>query len=62
MLTLKTTQLAKNLRVSAGDDGIIFSDNYFDLIPGQAKKVTFTSNKSLKKGNISFLAINDAAR
>jgi beta-mannosidase len=59
VLKLTSTQLAKNLRVSAGDDAIIFSDNYFDLLPGQEKTITFKSSKALKKSNITFLAIND---
>jgi beta-mannosidase len=61
-LKLKGTQLAKNLRVSAGDDAIIFSDNYFDLIPGTEKTVTFRSSKPIKKSNITFMSINDADR
>ncbi|UOQ68591.1 beta-mannosidase [Hymenobacter volaticus] len=61
VLKLTSTQLAKNLRVSAGDDAIIFSDNYFDLIPGKAKTVTFHANKALKKSDITFLSINEAA-
>ncbi|MDF7814814.1 glycoside hydrolase family 2 TIM barrel-domain containing protein [Hymenobacter sp. YC55] len=61
VLKLNSTQLAKNLRVSAGDDAIIFSDNYFDLIPGKEKSVTFQSSKALKKSDIVFMSINEAA-
>ena len=59
ILKLKASHLLKNLRISAGDDNIIFSDNYFDLIPGETKMVTFKSEKLLTKNQISFRSIND---
>ena len=59
VLKLSAPHLLKNLRVSAGDDNIIFSDNYFDLLPGETKTVTFKSEKLLKESNISFRSIND---
>ncbi|UOG76381.1 hypothetical protein MTX78_07215 [Hymenobacter tibetensis] len=62
VLKVSAAQLAKNLRVSAGDDAIIFSDNYFDLLPGQAREITFTSSKALKKSDITFLSINESAQ
>jgi beta-mannosidase len=61
-LKLTGTKLAKNLRVSAGDDAIIFSDNYFDLIPGTEKTITFRSSKPIKKSNITLMSINEADR
>ncbi len=38
-ISLKTEKLAKNLYLTIGDEEGFFSDNYFDLIPGQAVKV-----------------------
>jgi beta-mannosidase len=59
VLKISSACLLKNLRISAGDDSIIFSDNYFDLLPGENKTVTFKSNALLTKSNIQFLSIND---
>lgn len=39
---LKTNVLAKNIWLDAEKEGI-FSDNYFDLIPGIPKKITFSA-------------------
>ncbi len=58
-LKLSASNLLKDLRVSVDDDSIIFSDNYFDLVPGEEKTVTFKSNKILTKSNVNFLSIND---
>jgi beta-mannosidase len=38
-ITLSTDKLAKNLYLSLGDQEGFFSDNYFDLIPGQPVNV-----------------------
>jgi hypothetical protein len=59
-LQLTTPHLLKNLRVAVGDDAtIIFSDNYFDLIPGEMKTITFKSEKVLFSSDFTFLSIND---
>ncbi|MEW6194072.1 MAG: glycoside hydrolase family 2 protein [Bacteroidota bacterium] len=44
---LTTDKLAKNVYLSFDEAGGFFSDNYFDLIPGTAKQVTFTTPKSI---------------
>ncbi len=42
-LTFTTVNLAKNIYVSAdGVDGF-FSDNFFDLLPGEEKTITFST-------------------
>jgi len=41
-ITLKTDRLAKNVFLSVDRDGF-FSDNYFDLLPGEEKRITFIS-------------------
>jgi beta-mannosidase len=38
-ITLNTDKLAKNLYLTIGDEEGFFTDNYFDLIPGQQVKV-----------------------
>lgn len=39
-IILKTNKLAKNVWIDTDTEGI-FSDNYFDLLPGKEKRVTF---------------------
>lgn len=58
-VTITSPELARNVRVSAGNDSIIFSDNYFDLQPGQYKTITFQSDKSLTEGDIKLKTINE---
>ena len=38
-ITLTTDKLAKNLYMTIGDEEGFFSDNYFDLLPGQTVKI-----------------------
>jgi beta-mannosidase len=40
LLTLHTDKLAKNVQLGTEADGF-FGDNYFDLLPGETKKVLF---------------------
>lgn len=47
-LTLRSAKLAKDVFIEIPVQGARFSDNFFDLLPGEAKKVTITS-PSLKK-------------
>jgi len=46
-LTLSTDRLAKNVLLSTEADGF-FSDNYFDLLPGETRKVFFKTTKKLE--------------
>lgn len=39
-ITLETSTFAKNVRLSVNDTDATFSDNYFDILPNQIKKVT----------------------
>jgi beta-mannosidase len=59
VLHISAACLLKDLRISAGDDSIIYSDNYFDLLPGETKTVTFKSSALLTKNSIHFKSIND---
>jgi len=43
-VNLKTDKLAKNVFLSINKEGH-FSDNYFDLLPGEEKQLVFKSNK-----------------
>jgi beta-mannosidase len=48
-ISLSTDQLAKNLYMTIGDEEGFFSDNYFDLIPGQPVKVKLETKLSKEK-------------
>lgn len=42
-LTLKSNQLARDVFIEIPVQGVRFSDNFFDLLPGMTKKVTVSS-------------------
>ncbi len=46
---LSTDNLAKNVFLSIPDETAHFSDNYFDLMPGQSKNITIKTDKSAKE-------------
>jgi len=48
-ITLNTDKLAKNLYVTIGDEEGFFSDNYFDLIPGEPVKVNLETKLTKEK-------------
>jgi len=47
-LILSTDKLAKFVKVEIDNEDIVFSDNYFHLIPGKEKVISFTSSIDLK--------------
>lgn len=47
-MTLSARQLARDVFIEIPVQGARFTDNFFDLLPGQTKKVIITSDK-LKK-------------
>jgi beta-mannosidase len=47
-VTLSARQLARDVFIEIPVQGAKFTDNFFDLLPGQTKKVIITSDK-LKK-------------
>jgi beta-mannosidase len=42
-ITLSTDVLAKNILLSTGHEAARFSDNYFDMLPGESRTVTVES-------------------
>ena len=48
-VTLSSKQLARDIFVEIPFQGARFSDNFFDLLPGQTKKIVITSDE-IKKG------------
>ncbi len=48
-IALNTNKLAKNLYMTIGDEEGFFSDNYFDLIPGQPVKIKLETKLTREK-------------
>jgi beta-mannosidase len=48
-IALNTDKLAKNLYMTIGDEEGFFSDNYFDLLPGQEVKVKLETSLTMEK-------------
>jgi beta-mannosidase len=48
-VTLRTVSLAKNVYLSFNDAKATFSDNGFDMMPGETKEVTITTSLSLEQ-------------
>lgn len=51
-LTLTSSQLAKDVFIQVPIQGARFSDNFFDLLPGETKKVTISSPSLNKEGKL----------
>lgn len=49
-VTLSASRLAKDVFVEIPVQGACFSDNFFDLLPGETKKITITSPLLQKEG------------
>lgn len=49
-VTLSAKQLARDIFIEIPIQGASFTDNFFDLLPGQTKKIIITSNQ-IKKSN-----------
>lgn len=58
-LSLLTPVLAKNVSINTGDGSVILSDNFFDLQPGEVKKIFFNSVKSLTDVDIRLVCLNN---
>lgn len=53
-VTLSAKQLARDVFIEIPVQGAKFTDNFFDLLPGQVKKVTITSPQLKKAGKVDF--------
>jgi len=49
VITLNTDKLAKNVYLTIGDEEGFFSDNYFDMLPGQPIKIGLQTNIPIEK-------------
>lgn len=53
-MTLKTDKLARDIFIEVPVQGVRFSDNFFDLMPGQRKKITITSPEGYSLKDFTF--------
>lgn len=53
-MTLKTDKLARDIFVEVSVQGVRFTDNFFDLLPGQRKKITITSLEGHSLNDFTF--------
>ncbi|MFW5890301.1 MAG: glycoside hydrolase family 2 protein, partial [Marinilabiliaceae bacterium] len=55
-LKLKSDKLVKNLMLSLPGENVFFSDNYFDLLPGEERKIKLNGDLDIPsiKGNLVF--------
>ena len=54
VMTLKTDKLARDIFVEVPVQGVRFTDNFFDLLPGQRKKITITSLEGHSLNDFTF--------
>lgn len=52
VITLKSDKLVRSLFIEIPLQGVKFSDNFFDLIPGKSKTICITSDKLKKKSDV----------
>lgn len=53
-MTLKTDKLARDIFVEVPVQGVRFTDNFFDLLPDQRKKITITSPEGHLQNDFTF--------
>ena len=53
-MTLKTDKLARDIFVEVPVQGVRFTDNFFDLLPGQRKKIPITSPEGDSLNDFTF--------
>lgn len=53
-MTLKADKLARDIFIEVPVQGLRFSDNFFDLLPGQRKKITITSPEGYSLKDFTF--------
>jgi beta-mannosidase len=61
-VTLRSSELARNVYISFRDLDVETSDNYFDLLPGEAMTVTLKSSATIDqiKGSLKVVSLTDA--
>jgi beta-mannosidase len=61
-VTLRSAALARSVYVSFGDLDVLTSDNYFDLLPGEAVTIKLRASASLDqlKQSLQVMSLTDA--
>ena len=57
MLVLKSSTLAKNVYIHL--DGVTFSDNYFDLLPGEKKIIKWSGKKTFTESDVTITSLGN---
>ena len=57
-ITVSSAKLAKNVFLQTDALGH-FSDNYFDLLPGESRKITFTPKKGRLEDGFALKSLRD---
>lgn len=52
-MTLTADKLAKDVFIEIAEQGVRFSDNFFDLLPGEKRKITISSPLLKKDGKVN---------
>ena len=53
-LTIKTDKLARDIFIEVPVQGVRFSDNFFDLLPGQKKTIVISSPEGRSLKNLTY--------
>lgn len=59
IIEMAADKLAKNVKIAIGEENIVFSDNYFDLLPGVKKQVSFSSDKIIEQKDFKLTSLVD---
>jgi beta-mannosidase len=58
-IEIKSDVLAKNVFLNTPYGDVFFSDNYFDLLPGQKKLINITTDKIIEIEDVKILSLNN---
>jgi beta-mannosidase len=61
-LVLQSKAFAKYVYVSATEGTVVFSDNYFDLKPGETKTIYIKENHAGKRTNLQVTSLYDVLK
>ncbi len=57
-ITVSSDKLAKNIYFTIDEVDGFFSDNYFDLLPGEKRTITFVPNDNISNKKLAFKAVS----
>ena len=59
-ISLTSTKLAKNVALTTTKSDGVFSDNYFDIIPGKTYKITYKGNSVDLAAELEIMCVNNS--